>query len=260
MTAHGTSQRLSIAVTHEVEDGDRLVGELKLAGVRPLIWTSVRTVAEDSEAVSAALTRIRGFSWLVFTSRRAVAAIAARTGTLPSALRVATVGRRTAAEAEAAGWQVDLVSRGPGSAALAAELAPHLKGGERVLFPVGDLASTTLEDRLRRDGAAVERVTVYRTVGCPVDGERCAAALTGDDVAGITFLSPSAARSLFSSLESIGLSAELLKTPAVAIGRETASTLRDQGFEEIHVSSTPSKRSVASRASQLIRTASPAYT
>jgi uroporphyrinogen-III synthase len=258
MTNRPAGIRRSIAVTHEVEAGDALVAALEAGGLRPLFWPAVRTVAVDPDSIESVLSRADEFTWLVVTSRRAVDAVASGGRTLPDGLRIATVGHRTAAAVEAAGWKVDLTAAGPGSATLATELESKLSGGERILFPSGDLASMALQDRLARAGAVVDRVTVYRTERRPVDGAQCGSFLARGDVAAITFLSASAGRSLAASLDAVGMRAALRGTPAVAIGPETARALDDLDFEEVHQSAEPSKESVASCALDLLWTPRPA--
>lgn len=261
MTTEPTDVRRSVVVTHEVESGDALVSALEAGGVRAVLWPTIRTVAIDSGTLATTLARADRFAWLVVTSRRGVDAVAARLRALPDGLRVAAVGRRTAAAAGAAGWKVELTAAGPGSAELTTELASRLSGGERILFPAGDLASTEVQDRLTRAGAIVERVTVYRTERCPVDGRRCGSLLARGEVGAITFLSPSAVRSLAASLDAVGVGvgAELRRTPAVAIGPETSRVLDELGFESIRQSEAPAKQSVALCALTLHPTPRPAH-
>lgn len=234
-----------VAVTHEVEIDDLLVAALESAGVTPLDWSAVRTVPGDVDAVRRALAPDRAIDWMVVTSRRGVEAIRAITDRLPDSIRVATVGPRTAAAAEAAGWQVSLASPGPGAAALADSLVSQLEPGARILFPASSQASLVLEERLRDAGASVHRVTAYRTEPREVDSGRFRAALEAGPMGAVTFLSPSAARGLTDSVDREGLGAVLRSSPAIAIGPETARALGALGFGEVRTSPTTSKRAVA---------------
>ena len=251
MTEVPTSDR-TIAVTHEVEPDDQLLSELARNGIQPLLWPTVRTVATDSRPIRSTLSKAHDVTWLIVTSRRAVDAVVACGARPPGHLRIGTVGPRTTAAAEAAGWRVTLTSPGPGSDRLAADLSEQLKGGERILYFAGDLASSSLQSRLTEAGAIVDRVTVYRTEGLRVDEEPWGSCLSRGNVAAVTFLSPSAARNLARSMDQLALGLKLRATPAVAIGPETARALDDLGFEEVHQSVAPSKTSVASCALDLL--------
>lgn len=143
------------------------------------------------EPFEAALDRLGDFTWLLFTSRNAVAGFASRAGgrTLPTGLKVGAVGSSTAADAEASGLRVDLVPKSFTGAALAEALGD----------PDGAVLVVRVEDgppetpaALRAQGWAVEEVPVYRNV--PLDpGAEAAAVVRAGDFDVVTLMSPSAA-------------------------------------------------------------------
>src|SRR5690606_19462441 len=99
---------LRVAVTREEEPGGPLASAVARRGARTLDWQAVRTVPPEHPApLCAALERLAGYDWLVFTSARAVAAVAELVAAPVSGPRVAAVGRATAEAARAAGWEVD---------------------------------------------------------------------------------------------------------------------------------------------------------
>jgi uroporphyrinogen III methyltransferase/synthase len=150
--------------------------------VEPSSWT----------ALDSALERLEDFTWLLLTSRNAVAGFVDRAGDriLPGDLKIGAVGTSTAADAEAAGLEVDLVPTAFTGAALAAAI------GE----PDGAVLIARVEDGppetpavLRERGWAVEEVPVYRNL--PLDPALAEIAVVrAGDFDAVTLMSPSAAR------------------------------------------------------------------
>jgi uroporphyrinogen-III synthase len=116
--------------------------------------------AEDHAAVEAALERLDGYDWVVFTSVNAVAVFAPRLGGLAGP-RVAAVGPVTADAIRA---------HGPEPAFVAERASDDIAGGlgdlqgARVLLPQADIADPHLAHELRGMGAEVDTVVAYRTV------------------------------------------------------------------------------------------------
>lgn len=241
----------AVAVTHEVEPGDALVEGLRAAGVPVLEWPTVRTVpAADPGPLEEAVSRLDAFAWMVFTSRRAVEAVVRLRPELPSGLRIGAVGPRVLGALEAAGWSADAVGDG-GAARLAGLLASRLKEGEPVLFPAGALAADTLEDALTAAGARVTRVEAYGTDARRPDGPGFPEALPSREVAAVTFLSPSAVKSLLAAVGTPEVRRALVETPVVCVGDTTAAAATSLGFTLVHTAAETSKSAVAAAAARL---------
>ena len=103
-----------------------------------------------------------GYEWIVVTSATAVRVLAGRVAVLPSGVRVAAVGDRTAQAARDAGWAVHLVPEDASARGLV-DAFPDVSGA--VLFPRSDIAAPTVVDGLRARGIDVDDVVAYRTVG-----------------------------------------------------------------------------------------------
>ncbi len=242
--AAGGRMALTAAITHEEEPADDLVATLEALGIGVLRWPSVRTERpRDPGRFRAAVDALDAYSWIVFTSRRAVAAVQARRTTLPKGLQVAAVGARVAGAVEAAGWPVTVVGAGDG-AALARALRLRLGDRDQVLFPAAEDGSSDLEIGLEGHPALLHRVAAYRTEVLALDSEACRQALEMGRVDAITFLSPSAVRSVVSALEAEGCTEELFARPAVCIGGTTGRQARASGFRAVHLSSEMSKQAV----------------
>jgi len=234
----GTEPRTAVAqlkpviVTRAEERDGPLSTELKSLGLPVLIWAAVRVLPADTARLDEALSRATSFDWIVFTSRHAVAAVTARLSTKPSGLRIAAVGRATAAVLKQHGWPVDLVPGEPSAAGLVATFATSgFAHGARVLYPASSRALPTLAAGLTQLGAQVTTVEAYRTAsGAALDVADCRSWIARDAVGAVTFASPSAVAELESALGREDFARLLAQAPAVAIGPTTARALTERGY------------------------------
>src|SRR5262245_61270720 len=150
----------------DFEDSVRALG-----GV-PVVAPAIAIASPESwTAADAALQRVVSYDWIAFTSVNAVRALIDRAGAL-GVSRESIRGRRLAVVGPATAAAVAAELRAPDVVPVAhraESLASALRGveGQRVLFPHGDLAGSDLVEGLRRRGAFVDDVTVYRTVPGP---------------------------------------------------------------------------------------------
>jgi uroporphyrinogen-III synthase len=192
--------------------------------------------------------RLESFDWVVVTSAEAVRVLvsdAAERGVdlATAGVRWAAVGSATARALALAG--VRSAFRPPEQTAAGLAGSIPIRDGDRVLLPVGDLARDDLASGLTARGAAVTRVTAYRTiVGPPASLPLLEAALP-DRPAGAVVSSPSAVRGLFTLAETAGLADAGRALPLVAIGRTTASEIERLGLRLAAVSAAPDPASVA---------------
>ncbi|MCP4659163.1 MAG: uroporphyrinogen-III synthase [bacterium] len=225
-----------MVVTRPEEPDGPLVTLLRRRGARVLHWPVVRIdPPEDPRPLEAALERLDEYDWIVFSSARAVSAVAGRATPSQDGPRVAAVGSATAGALTAAGWRVDLTAHPARGAALVQALAEAGCAGARVLFPASAIARPTIPDGLRARGARVEEVTAYRTRPCPLDRDRCLAELRRGAIAAITFASPSAVDGLQRALGTEGFDLLLAAAPSVAIGPTTAEALDRAGHPAARV-------------------------
>lgn len=221
-----------VVVTRAEERDGPLSKELRSLGLAVLVWAAVRILPTDTTRLEEALRRIGEFDWIVFTSRHGVAAVTARLAAPPSRLRVAAVGRGTAAVLEQHGWRADLLATEPGAAGLVSAFAADgsVRGG-RILYPASSRALPTLAAGLTQLGAEVTTVEAYRAVsGTALDVEDCRSWIAREAVGAVTFASPSAVIELESALGKEAFARLLGAAPAVAIGPTTARALTDRGY------------------------------
>jgi uroporphyrinogen-III synthase len=198
------------------------------------LWPAVSVATADPGPLSAALTNIRAFDWMVFASRHAVAAVLERLPAAPPGLRVAAVGKATAQVLQGRGWPVDLVPDEGSAAALVAEFATRWSThselqDRRVLYPASSRALPTIAAGLRQLGATVTQVQAYQTDAAALDVGECREWIARGTIAAVTFASPSAVSELARALGAEDFGRLLAAAPPVAIGRTTARELSRHG-------------------------------
>jgi uroporphyrinogen III methyltransferase / synthase len=216
-----------VIVTRSADDCGAWVAELKRRGATALVLPCITTEVIDTPAVRAALaTAGAATDWLVFTSRRGVAAFATlHPQPLPRATRLAAVGDATATEARERLGRIDHVGAGGTAAALADSLAARadFTSGTSCVLPLAANAAPSLEQRLTAAGAACVRIDVYRTVPAAA-GER-KQALSTLNVDKILFASPSAVEG-FSNLVDCDVGVGIY-----TIGPSTTAAARAHGLD-----------------------------
>lgn len=188
--------------------------------------------------------------WVVITSPNAIPFVAGVVAGLKlGGARVAVVGRRTAAVAEAHGTDVDLVDHN-GAESLANLMIALGVGGSSVVQFGSSLVRPVLADRLREAGANVEVIEAYRTV--PLDSVEPAdlELILNGGINAVTVASPSAVTSL-RTLLGAGIVA-LSGASFVAIGETTAKALRQHELPVHEIATSPSAAAFADAVSRSV--------
>ena len=247
----------TVVVTRaEGRDGP-LSRELRGMGLEVLSWPAVAIRAGRTAALDAALEAVRSFDWIVFASRNAVAAVLTRIRHPPQGVAVAAVGRATALTLRERGWPVDLVPDESHAAALVAAFATHWSGpgaaGVRVLYPASSRALPTIATGLAQLGACVTQVEAYSTEGASLDLPECRARIAREEIAAVTFASPSSVSELARSLGDPDFARLLANARAVAIGRTTARELERRGHAAV-VAESPTLHGLALTTLRVLQT------
>ncbi|ABU58119.1 uroporphyrinogen-III synthase [Roseiflexus castenholzii] len=249
MDTTGQLQGKRIAVTRAAERAEGLAAALSSEGAEVLVCPTIAYAPpDDPDRLEAALERLDQYDWIIFTSVAAVDTLA-RYQALPPPLhvRVAAVGKATAAAIESRGGRVDLLPAQQNAEGLLAEL--RNVAGQRFLLPVSDIARDTLAVGLREREALVDVVTAYRTV--PGPGVRdlidplCRRAIDA-----VVFSSPSTLRYLIDGMEQFGIARSVARAlfdgvALIAIGPTTAQALRDEGLSVAAQAPNPAVEGVA---------------
>jgi uroporphyrinogen III methyltransferase/synthase len=261
MNRSGLLTGVGVAVTRGEGPDGPLTVILKERGARVLDWGSVTFgPPEDLSPLLAAIARIWDYDWICFSSPRAVEAVVSRVPVPPKDIRMAAVGPSTSAALRDAGWPVDRIppdgggmGEGAGKAVVETFRQAGDARGARVFFPASALARDVIPVGLSELGAEVDRVTAYRLITLPVDGEACGLALAAGEVQVVTFASPSAMWAFQAGIGEDLFNEMARSLPCAAMGPTTAKSLTDVGWANMAVASTPTFHGLADAAEKAAR-------
>ena len=230
-----------IVVTRAREQSADLVRALEDHGAEAIVAPVIRIQpVENLAALRAALNGLSAYRWVVFTSQNAVQIVLDRLvvwGLTPRVFAptsIAAVGSATADMLEQRGLTPALVPEEYVAESLVSALDERNDGdlaGARVLIPCAEDARDVLAVGLRRLGAVVESIPVYRTVPIQADFGGLVAEIIGRRIDAVTFMSSSSVRS-FAHL--VGPETTTSgRFVAATIGPITAGTARELGLRDI---------------------------
>ena len=183
----------------------------------------------DWSPVDAALERIAGYDWLVFSSSNGVKRLLdrhlLRGGSLGqlAAAKFAAIGPGTAAELVRYGLAANVVPQQYRAEALADALALQA-AGKRFLLARASRGRQVLPERLAAAGAIVDQVVVYATRDVESADPHVAALLAQGRIDWVTVTSSAIARAI------VGLFGDSLRKARLAsISPVTSETLRELG-------------------------------
>lgn len=223
---------LRIAVTRAESQSHELADPLQSAGAHVIICPLIHIAPLGSGAeVHHALQRLPDFDWIVFTSVNGVE-LFVRTlhdSKLDAAsinARVACVGPATAAAARHHGFEPNIVPAEYVGDAVPAALVEAHGGmrGKKILLPRAQQGGSALPDGLRKSGADVFDLPLYRTLMHGTGAELLRAALSAGEIDLLTFTSGSAIKYF---VQAIG-SADHVRI--AVIGPSTAAAARSHGL------------------------------
>ncbi len=222
-----------ILITRTRHQASELAAQLEALGATPILIPTIEIVPPGSfTALDAALTCLRTYDWLLFTSANAVEAFHRRAqfhrlNQLPK--KIAVIGPATLTAANAIGLTVDLVPSRYLAESLAESLIPEAPGKSFLLVRAAE-ARDHLPETLAAAGATVTIAEAYRNQIPPTSIPALQHIFSSPEnyPDAITFTSASTARNLFALLEA----AKLTLPAAIAlasIGPITSETLRELG-------------------------------
>jgi uroporphyrinogen-III synthase len=225
-----------IVITRAREQAGELVHALTALGAVVVTAPAIRIEPlADLEPLRVALANLGRYRWIVFTSQNAVQVVFEQ---LPvwgyasnqvATARVAAIGPATADALSARGVPADLVPDGYVAESLVEAIASQGDlHGARVLIPQAEVARDTLAEGLRKLGADVDVIPVYRTVPAPGDGAALAREILAGRIDAITFTSSSTVHSFVQSVGAAAASCGRYR--AAVIGPITAATAREYGL------------------------------
>ena len=228
-----TNKRILITrASHQASD---LAAQLEALGATPILIPTIEIVPPATYApLDAALTCLRTYDWLLFTSANAVEAFHCRAQLLRLTQlpkHIAVIGPATLRAANEIGLTVDLIPPQYINESLAEALLPEAPGKSFLLLRAAE-ARDHLPETLTAAGATVTIAEAYRNQIPPesIPALQSLFSHPANYPDAITFTSASTARNLFALLEA----ANLTLPPNIvlaSIGPITSQTLRDLGHE-----------------------------
>lgn len=160
MEMHGKT----VLITRAASQSAELRSSLEALGARVIECPTIHIVPPTSwKPVDDAIRKLHTYNWLLFTSANAVEQFMDRMGERRPAIPIAVVGSATGKKLAEWSLEASLVPKDFRAEGLL-EAFPEKLVGMRILFPRAEVAREMLPVELRRRGAVVDVVTVYRTV------------------------------------------------------------------------------------------------
>ncbi|MEC9489521.1 MAG: bifunctional uroporphyrinogen-III C-methylase/synthase, partial [Halanaerobiales bacterium] len=209
--------------------------------------------AEDKRPLQEAVTNLKEYTHLIFTSVNGVEYFTAELEKMSkdiralAGLKIMTIGSKTAEKLKEHGIRADYIPEDYSTEGILNYLTELEKKGEidfrtaSFLLPRADIAPERLENALKKMGADVDNITAYRTVRVGLEPE-ILDMIIDDKIDLLTFTSSSTVRYFVKGIKELidtaefdqSTAAEVMKKvksiPAVSIGPVTAETAAEQGL------------------------------
>jgi uroporphyrinogen III methyltransferase / synthase len=209
----------TILITRAAAQSEELRTGLEAAGARVIECPAIEIVpVSDWTEVDRVAAGLEGYDWLILTSANAVTHFMQRLRTLGinNPVPIAAIGTGTAARLAEWNLKASRIPRDFRAEGLLELFEPDL-GGVRILIPRAETAREILPNELRRRGATVDVVAIYRTVKPSASLARLADELAAKTIDAVVFTSPSAVRNVVEVLGE-SLASGLGTIPIAAIG------------------------------------------
>jgi uroporphyrinogen-III synthase len=232
-TEHGPLSSTRILVTRAATRAAELTAALRGAGADVVEMPATRIERLDSRSLERAIRRLGEYQWAIFTSRTAVEVfwevlnrLVNDLGTI-TRLKVAAVGPATAGALIERGVKVEVSPAQFVAEGLLEELRRRVDiRGTRVLYATAEGARDVLPTGLRRMGAKVDRIPIYRSVTDGTGADDVRSALGRGEIDLVTFTSASAVHGYVAAVgPDVARSA-----PAATIGPVTSGAAREMGI------------------------------
>jgi uroporphyrinogen III methyltransferase/synthase len=222
----------TILTTRAASQSGELRSKLEALGARVIECPTIEIVpVDDWSAADAAVQNLGSYEWLLFTSANAVEYFMQRVDAagVKCHVPVIAVGSATARRARERNVNPDIVPK-EFRAEGVLEAMPQDLYATKILFPRAETARDLLPQELRRRGARVDIVTVYRTIRPAAGSVPIAEIIAAEKIDCIVFTSPSTIRYL---AESVGepILKLLSKVPIAVIGPVTREAVQEFGLE-----------------------------
>jgi len=192
------------------------------------------------------MKNLDSFNWIVFTSPNGLRYFFARLFdlqnhySLPEHLKIAVVGKKTAASLECYGTSAAFINLGNTAEDFSSDFFNRVGQGERVLFPIGNLARSVIEDKISKK-ADCTRVLFYETVLPETINEKAFQLILKDEYDMIVLTSPSCCNNL---LHLLAGKTDTSKLRLVCIGQTTSAEVIRNGLEPLITAGTANSQGI----------------
>jgi uroporphyrinogen-III synthase len=234
----------SILVTRPLSQSDSLFSQIKEKGGIPLSFPVVTIQGADVLDNRSVFNNLDSYQWIIFTSMNGVNyffRFIKEAGLSVHNHRFAAVGEKTAQLLKRYTASPVLFPKQFDAPSMVEMLKHHVKKGERVLFPKGNLASSYIKDQLAQM-IQVNELVIYETG--PNERLDWELPMKADC---FFFLSPSAVQFMMSHQE-YEKNETFLSKPVFCIGPATNKAARENGFKHVFVSDRSTAESMIKKA------------
>ena len=192
------------------------------------------------------LKNIGSFNWIVITSPNGLRYFFERLFELqnnyglPAHLKIGVVGKKTAANLECYGTSAEFINLGNTAEEFSVDFINRINKGERVLFPIGNLARSVIENNISQK-ADCTRVVFYETVLPETTNEKALGLIIKDQYDLIIVTSPSSCNNLLHLLSG---KTDPTRLRLVCIGQTTSAEVIKNGIEPLVTAGTATSQGI----------------
>lgn len=171
------------------------------------------------------------YEWLIFTSANGIRCFFQHVKELPSSIKIATVGAKTAKLVETYGYDIHFVPSTFNAVTLMDELFEQYEDADNFLLVRGNIARPTIPERLDALGRKYTMLELYKTEPFIENKHLLLDTLKYEPLDFVTFTSPSAVKAFVELTKEANKFKQFLTIPAVCIGTTTEKEAKRQSFQ-----------------------------
>ncbi len=197
--------------------------EIPLIAFRPVAAT---------EELHELLDDLHTYDWIIFTSNVTVETFYSfinENGTLLP--KIAVIGDKTRMVLEGRGEKVDFVPAEYVAEGFVDEFLPHVKQGDKILIPKGNLARDYISSSLKKKGAFVDEVIIYETYLPDESRGKLIQMISEESLDILTFTSPSTIDHFMEIVEGSDLKDKLCRSIIACIGPVSGKKAEEWGLK-----------------------------
>lgn len=226
-----------VVVTRAREQASDLVQQLTREGAECLEFPTITIAPPDTwEPLDAAIKNLAGYNWIVFTSVNGVNFFFERLFTVGGdvrdlhQIRTAAIGPVTAQRLKAYGLKSDIIPENYRAESVVEAFAKEALDGKKILLPRAEEARPVLPVELRKMGAIVDDVTVYKTCQVRSGAEDLIKHLEEKTIDLLTFTSSSTVKNFKALIPADRFERLTAGVTVASIGPITSETAEKLGF------------------------------